>query len=210
LSLTCEHTKGDGRPCRANARAGSRFCFFHDPAAAEQRAAARRRGGQARSRRAAVLPPGTQDLPLSQVGDVGVLLALTINQTRRGELDPKVANAVGYLASVQLKALSESDLARKVDQLQEMVERVERDHSGNSPACRTTGAEGPAAGADEQSPAGPTAKRPGEPPAPGGDGARPVADESSLLEFYSDAPSLQPPVRQVPDGRRPGGQGGTP
>jgi hypothetical protein len=194
LSLKCEHTKGDGRPCRANARAGSRFCFFHDPAAAEQRAAAHRRGGQERSRRAAVLPADTTDLPLAEVGDVAKLLALTINQTRRGELDARVANAVGYLASVQLRALSESDLARKVDHLQETVERVERDHSGNSPACRTTGAEGPAPGADGQSPAGPTANRPGGSLPPGGKAARPVADESALLEFYSDAPPLQPPM----------------
>jgi hypothetical protein len=102
---SCQATKEDGTQCRATAGCGSRFCFFHDPGKADEREAARRAGGIERTRRRPVLPSDTPDLPLRSATDIVELLAQTMNQVRRGQLDPKNGNCIGLLASVALKAM---------------------------------------------------------------------------------------------------------
>src|SRR5262249_14460431 len=75
---------------------------------ADVRAEARWNGG--RSRKAPALSDA-RDLQVRNAADVTTLLATTINEVRQGKLDPKVANAVGYLAGVLLRALEVGDLA---------------------------------------------------------------------------------------------------
>lgn len=116
----CRHVKTDGVPCRANAQHDSIYCFFHDPASAKEREAARVNGGKERSRRAAVLPPETPDAKLTSAADVTGLLAETINQVRRGELDPRVANTVGYLAGMMVKA-KQDDLEQRLVRLESIL-----------------------------------------------------------------------------------------
>lgn len=117
----CRHIKSDGERCKANAARDSDLCFFHDPAKAGERAAARRAGGE--KGRAAVLPPGTPDASLGSIADVAAVIGQTINQVRRGEVDPRVANAVGYLAGVLLKALEVGEVERRLEALEEIVNR---------------------------------------------------------------------------------------
>src|SRR6266571_2376304 len=100
LTQHCGHTKNDRTPCKANVQTGSTYCFFHDPTTVEQRLAARRAGGVQRSGRAAVLDPSTPDLPLRRPKDVVKLIAQTINEVRRGQLDPRIANSIGQLVFV--------------------------------------------------------------------------------------------------------------
>ena len=47
----------------------------------------------------------------------------TISQVRRGEIDPKVANSVGYLANIVVKALDYGDLEQRVAALEELAEK---------------------------------------------------------------------------------------
>jgi hypothetical protein len=54
--------------------------------------------------------------------DVTTLLATTINEVRQGKLDPKIANAVGYLAGVLLRALEIGDLAEPLASLRKQLE----------------------------------------------------------------------------------------
>jgi hypothetical protein len=108
----CTGLKRDGNRCHAQALTGSRYCFFHDPAAAEERAAASKRGGE--KTRPAVLPPGTPDFPLNNATDAGALLGRTINQLLRGELDPKIANAAGYLIGLKMKAADLGKLEQRM------------------------------------------------------------------------------------------------
>jgi hypothetical protein len=101
MASKCQFRRDDGTRCGANAQSGKHLCVFHDPA----KAAAGRRAGRLinRSRAAAILPSETPDNPLSSPQDVSLLLGESINQVRRGQLDPRVANAVGYLACSKVR-----------------------------------------------------------------------------------------------------------
>jgi hypothetical protein len=47
-----------------------------------------------------------------------VLLGESINQVRRGQIDPRVSNAVGYLASILLGALQQGPLEERIERLE--------------------------------------------------------------------------------------------
>lgn len=125
----CRWVKADGTPCQANALLGSDYCFFHDPDKAGEREAAQRAGG--RVGKVAALPPDTPDASLSSMADVVTFLGRTINQVRRGELDPKVANAVGYLAATLLRALEQGDIEKRLAELEAVVKGQ---HASAAPA----------------------------------------------------------------------------
>jgi len=100
MANKCSFRKKDGSRCGANAQPANGLCVFHDPARAADGRRARKAGGIHRSRAAAVLPSDTPDHPLGNSKDVSELLANSINQLRRGQLEPKVATCVGYLSTV--------------------------------------------------------------------------------------------------------------
>jgi hypothetical protein len=114
----CQHVKPDGSRCRAKGRPGSGLCFAHDPALQKKRDAARKAGGKSRAARTVVLPPDTPDLELKTLADVAGCLAATINQVRKGLLDVRVGNAVGYLCATLAKVLEGSDLERRLLELE--------------------------------------------------------------------------------------------
>ena len=125
----CRYIKADHSRCRADARHDSIYCFFHDPKSAAEREEARKNGGRERSRRAAVLPGDTPDEHLDNAADVTRLLAQTINQVRRGELDPRISNAVGYLASILLQARERDELEQRVRRLESVLDQRENSKS---------------------------------------------------------------------------------
>ena len=120
----CKQVKKGGQPCDARPVAGSEFCFFHDPERADARRNAQQRGGQ--GNQAASLPTDTPDLPLNTTQDVASLLAMTINQIRRGELDPKIGNTVGYLSGILLKAQEQGELEKKIKILEDVIQKTPR------------------------------------------------------------------------------------
>lgn len=103
----CTGMKADGTSCRAAALPGSQFCFFHDPAKAAARRKAQSRGGLAN--RMATLPADAPAVKVEDSADVVKLLGETINQVRRGAIDPRVGNAVGYLTNIVLTATRQRD-----------------------------------------------------------------------------------------------------
>jgi hypothetical protein len=117
----CRHVKNDGSRCGANAQAESELCFFHDPGMADQRAAARRAGGTERSRKV-LFAPNTTVKELRTIADVVDLVGETINQVRRGQLDMKIANTVGYLSGILLTALDKGQLEQRLAALEAIVE----------------------------------------------------------------------------------------
>jgi hypothetical protein len=115
-SRQCGAVKTDGERCQAQALHSSSSCYFHDPESAEDRIAASKRGGE--KRRSATLPSGTPDFPLASATDASALIGWTINHLLRGEIDPKIANAVGYLVTVKIKATDAGILERRLDALE--------------------------------------------------------------------------------------------
>jgi hypothetical protein len=65
-----------------------------------------------------VLPSDTPDHPLSNTKEVSAFLADSINQLRRGELDPRVANGMGYLTTVLLRALEQGPLEERMAKIE--------------------------------------------------------------------------------------------
>jgi hypothetical protein len=116
---SCAATKGDGTACGAAALPGSKFCFFHDPAKAAARRQAQSAGGQAN--KMATLPADVPDVTVEDGADVVKLLGATINQVRRGEIDPRVANAVGYLSNIVLSATGQRELENRLAELETLV-----------------------------------------------------------------------------------------
>ena len=113
---SCEGVKPNGGKCHARRVAGSSYCFFHDPEKEAEREAAQRAGGL--RNKVAVLSSTTPDARLLDARDVVKLLAETINQVRRGEVDPKVANAVGYLGGLLTKAIRETEIESRLANLE--------------------------------------------------------------------------------------------
>ena len=66
----------------------------------------------------AVLPSDTPDHPLGNSKDVSELLAHSINQLRRGQLDPKVATCIGYLSTVLLRALEQGPAEERLAKIE--------------------------------------------------------------------------------------------
>ena len=131
----CKQIKPNGERCRGRAITKSEFCFFHEPSRAKQRHAAQRKGGLNRLKPAkvTVLPGNTSDAVLSTADDVCRLLSETINQVRKGELDVKIANSVGYLAGVILKSRSQGELEDRIVEIEEHIAKG-RSGYGRKPA----------------------------------------------------------------------------
>lgn len=113
----CAATRKDGRACDLRIVADSGYCWAHNPAYAE----ARRRGGQnkARTRRAEKLVPSTLRPVLATLLDV-------LEETRRGELDPKIAGAVASVAGAIVKVYSSATVEQQIADLQDQVARLSR------------------------------------------------------------------------------------
>ena len=130
----CGFVKPDGKRCRAQLQQGSRFCFFHDPEKDEERRLAGRKGGE--RGKIATLPAEAPDVVLESAQDVVSLVSETISQVRRGDIDLRIANAVGYLTGIALKAREQGELE---DRLKTLEEEVERNRGSNVTRIRKTG-----------------------------------------------------------------------
>jgi len=58
------------------------------------------------------------------------LLADTINRVRKGQLDPKIASTIGYLAGVLLRSIEVSELEERTRSLESATRRQEPFASG--------------------------------------------------------------------------------
>jgi len=125
---TCRATRKDGEPCRAEAQSGRAYCFFHDPAKGEERHDSKVKGGQTgKLATLATVKPwrgvaGEVDI-LKAVTPVELvdLLCNTIDDVRTGAIDPKVANAVGYLAGVIVKIQEQEALVERLSAIEEAL-----------------------------------------------------------------------------------------
>jgi hypothetical protein len=121
VEQSCTGVKPDGTQCQAAALPDSDFCFFHDPSKKDERREAQAAGG--RQNRAKTLDAETPDIKIRNYKDVVALLSQTIDQVRRGQIDPRVANSVGYLASPLVRALAQNELEDRIEKLERAVHR---------------------------------------------------------------------------------------
>ncbi len=124
IKRPCQARKPDGSSCQAAALPESEFCFFHDPDRADERQAARSVGGS--HNRMKTLAGDAPDIKVESCQDVVRLISETINQVRKGDLDPRVANAIGYLANVLIKAAEQGDLEKRIADLEAAVQNKAR------------------------------------------------------------------------------------
>jgi len=115
----CKAKKPDGSDCQSIALPESDFCFFHDPDKAEKRREAQSLGG--RHNHMKTLNPDAPDVKIENIQDTVPLLSETINQVRKGEIDPRIANSVGYLANVIIKAVEQSDIEKRLEEIEKAV-----------------------------------------------------------------------------------------
>src|SRR5713101_7740853 len=119
IEKPCKARKPDGSGCQAAALPASNFCFFHDPSMAAERREAQALGG--RQNRMKTLDGAAPDIKVQDCGDVVALISETINQVRKGVIDPRVANAVGYLANVLIKAFEQDELETRIERLEALL-----------------------------------------------------------------------------------------
>ena len=126
---TCKATTKSGEPCKAKTTTGSDYCTFHDPAKAEAFQDGRVKGGE--SGKLATL--ATVKPWRGVVGEVDVLRAVspvelvnllceTIDDVRVGAIDPKVGNAVGYLAGIIVKIQQYEAVAERLSAIEEALQ----------------------------------------------------------------------------------------
>ena len=61
------------------------------------------------------------DVKVEDCGDAIALISETINQVRKGQIDPRVANSVGFLANILIKAVEQNKLETRIEQLEELL-----------------------------------------------------------------------------------------
>ena len=121
MGTKCQFRKKNGSMCDADAQIGKDVCVFHDPKQAATVRRARRAGGIRRSRPALVLPPDTADVALKNASDVSTLITDSINQLRRGQLDLRIANGVGYLTSILLRSMEQGLMEQRISKLEQSL-----------------------------------------------------------------------------------------
>ena len=80
--------------------------------------------------RAVPLGADTPDYPLGNPIEVSNVLAASINQLLRGKLEPKIGNALGYLATVLLKALEQGPLENRLAKIESTLASYTEQQSG--------------------------------------------------------------------------------
>jgi hypothetical protein len=112
--MQCQKKKRDGKQCRAPALSDKEHCALHaEPGRAKELGS---KGGR---RRTVYRPDALKEFAAPKTAaDVSDLLAESIIEIRAGKLDPKVANALGYLGTSLLRALEVADVERRLDLLE--------------------------------------------------------------------------------------------
>jgi hypothetical protein len=115
----CIEIKKDGSQCEAPALKDSQLCYFHEPFKAAERKAAQSLGGQ--GNRLRTLNPDIPDIKIESSKDVIALLCETINKVRKGQIDSRDANTVGYLANIAMTGLERNDVEMRIRRLEELL-----------------------------------------------------------------------------------------
>ena len=113
MRLKCKAQTKLGAPCSRPALRGSKRCTMHTPGRAEEIG---RAGGL---RRRVFSPDNLAPLETCESAqDVTRFIAVTMNEVRLAKLDPRIANALGQLGTVFLKALELGNVEQRLAALE--------------------------------------------------------------------------------------------
>jgi hypothetical protein len=125
VANACPVRRTDGGQCNARPTA-SGYCFNHDPSLAERRRQARIAGGRGKSRVARGRKLLPQDLLL-----LDTLLDQAVEGVYQGSLAPSQGSAIAALVGakvrlreVSLKIVEQSELAGRIDVLEERLHEI--------------------------------------------------------------------------------------
>ena len=124
VKRTCVATKADGSSCSAAAQPNSNYCFFHDPLKKDDRRAAQVPGGS--KNRMKTLDDSSPDIQIQDTKDIKELIVQTINHVRKGKIDPRVANTLGFLVNIYVRADEQEKLQERIGMLEEIVQSGKR------------------------------------------------------------------------------------
>lgn len=117
--MKCSYIKDGGEQCNGNATTESVYCYWHNPDVPEtEKQLARTKGGQNK-----IIAIGTPLTPIriKSGRDVTVLLEQTINDVRAGDMDPRIANTIGYLAGHLIKAIEVGDTEKRITAIEQVI-----------------------------------------------------------------------------------------
>jgi len=119
----CRFIKPDRQQCGCNRLKGDEFCYFHSVKDELSRREAALRGGLSPKRSYG------NDIPvrIESTNDVLNLITETINDLRQNRASTRLANAVGYLAGIALKAIEQNELTRRLEEV-EYVLKIKSRH----------------------------------------------------------------------------------
>jgi len=63
----------------------------------------------------------TPDAQIHDCRDAIALISDTINQVRTGQIDPRVANSIGYLANIAIKVFQQTDFETRIEKLERLI-----------------------------------------------------------------------------------------
>jgi hypothetical protein len=116
--IYCQHVREDGDRCRAWAKKGRGFCYYHDPATAQERETGLRAPSEARPAQSAGPPVLPEPVRLETIEDLHAALRATFNHVAVAETaDTSRAQTLATLGGVMLRAVNIRDLQRRVEEL---------------------------------------------------------------------------------------------
>ncbi len=107
----CSFIKPNKEQCKAKAVHGDSFCFWHSKKMEEKRLKAIKEGGESPKRNYG----RENEIKISSTKDILTLIEETVNDLRGNKVSTRVANAIGYLAGIALKAVEQSDLEKRLE-----------------------------------------------------------------------------------------------
>lgn len=111
----CRAKTKAGKPCKAVAMQRGLCAFHADP----KRAAQLGRIGGRKNRRYAPCPEASAVHPPQTAKEVKNLLAEAMVGIHSGRLEPKIGSTMAYVATALLKAMETTDLAERIDALEQ-------------------------------------------------------------------------------------------
>lgn len=114
----CKYILKNGNQCRATPQKNSDFCYFHNPSTNNEHFLSSKKGGSTKKKR---IINSLEFIRLEESKDVVTLLTKTIQELRGEKIDVRVANAIGHLSNILLKAYELTSINSKVDELKSVL-----------------------------------------------------------------------------------------